>query len=286
MRCLRCLAMDVLATLRSTGMWLTACAFCCVLMLIALRLEVGMALAGADDGMTFDVAFTLGDYLLGYFAGCVPFTGGDDRAFAPPIGWFVFFLLLVVGLARYPRESLCGFGQQVLIACGNRWAWWWAKCVWVAGSVLLFCTTALLVALLFSLIAGSGLSWSVSPDMLYLIDFPWQELKGAPYDALPFMGTVAVVAISLGLFQLCLSFLFDAVAGVGASAGLLVASAFGVGPIGFCSFSMAARCGAFVADGWLLAEALAVCGIIALASMLVGGIEFNRRRCFGSEDSL
>lgn len=152
--------------------------------------------------------------------------------------------------------------------------------------MLLFCTTALLVALLFSLIAGSGLSWSVSPDMLYLIDFPWQELKGAPYDALPFMGTVAVVAISLGLFQLCLSFLFDAVAGVGASAGLLVASAFGVGPIGFCSFSMAARCGAFVADGWLLAEALAVCGIIALASMLVGGIEFNRRRCFGSEDSL
>lgn len=286
MRCVRCVAMDILATLRSTGVWLLASALCFALMLVALRLEVGMALAGVDDGMTFDVAFTLGDYLLGYFAGCVPFADGDDRAFAPPVGWFVLFLLLVVGLARYPRESLRGFGQQVLVACGSRWAWWWAKCVWVAGSALLFCATALLVALVFSLIAGSGFSWSVSPDMLYLIDFPWQELKGTPYDALPFMGVVAAVAVALGSFQLCLAFLFGTVAGVGASAGLLVASAFGVGPIGFGTFSMAARCGAFVAGGWTFAEAIAVCGVVAIASMLAGGIEFNRRLFSGSENIL
>lgn len=286
MRCMRCVAMDILATLCSTGVWLLVSALCFALMLVALRLEVGMALAGVDDGMTFDVAFTLGDYLLGYFAGCVPFGGGDERTFAPPIGWFVFFLLLVVGLARYPRESLRGFGQQVLVACGSRWAWWCAKCIWVAGSAVLFCATALLVALVFSLIAGSGPSWSVSPDMLYLIEFPWQELKGAPYEALSFMAVVAAVAVTLGLFQLCLAFLFGTVAGVGASAGLLVASSFGVGPIGFGSFSMVARCGAFVAGGWTFAEAMAVCGVAAIASMLVGGVGFNRRLCPGSENVL
>lgn len=281
MRTLKCLVLDMAASFRELVIWAAVAAVCFALMLVSLRIEVASEITSPDDGMTFNIAFSLGDYLMGYFSGCVPFLKSEGQHFSIPIAWFVFFLLLVGGTVRYPQDNLNGFGRHVLIATGNWWSWWIAKCIWVVVSALLFMIVACMVAVLFSVIRGSGPSLDVSPDLLLVTDFPWKESVGAPYSIGSVLVSAVVVAIAISLFQLCVSFLFDPIAGFGAAAVVLALSAFGAGSLGFACFSMAARSGSFVIGGYGITKALLVCGAVSIASIVIGGLAFDGRSRLG-----
>ena len=63
-----------------------------------------------------------------------------------------------------------GFGQQVLVRENSRVTWLLSKCIWVALTCLLGCTIIVLVAAIWTLVRGQGLTTVLHSDALYLAD--------------------------------------------------------------------------------------------------------------------
>lgn len=280
MRLARCFYVYVKASWRYLARFYAVCLAFLALAFAAFRLEVYAATLG-DIAIAHNGGWSMGDYLLYALCGCVGLGDGGREGFSFPIAWFAVFALLGYGCLRAPFGEENSFGNQLLLATGSRCIWWVTRCLWVGASLFAFWALLLLVAALFAWQEGGVVSFGVSSELFYLIEFPWQEIKGPPYTMAPTFLAAVAVSFAVAMAQTVISLAAAPIVGFGASLAFWALGAIGPAGFPFASGVMAARNASFVLNGTQSGATVAWALVAGVAFFALGAVIFARKSLMG-----
>lgn len=116
--------------------------------------DVGVYLPNREGPLTF------GETLLCVWCGMLPYDPTVSQPFDFPTAWLaLIIIILYVGL-DYPFRNLGGMGAHMIVAAHSRWAWWLAKCSWVAVCALVCWLVSLAVCA--AITVASGGPWDLA----------------------------------------------------------------------------------------------------------------------------
>ncbi len=216
------------------------------------------------------------DYLIDVFKGIkIYHPSGENVEFQAPAAWLMLHAYIAYLVSDYPFRDLCGYGQQVLLRSKLRGQWWYCKCVWVSGSVVLCYLLGYLTLLLFSLCTG-GISLVPHKD-ISLFASQVNSSKLTPEGIL----TVAILlpmltSIALSLFQMFLSFYSNPVFGYSVIIGILVVSAFQCSPLLPGNYLMLLRSVCVTPQGVTVKDGILADLCFLIFSVLAGAGYFSR----------
>ena len=275
MRYARYLGLDVREGWRCLARWYGAAVGLFLLVIGALRLMAGAPFA----------ELSLGDYLVAYTSGMKEQVYTASEPFRFPAMWAAVFLFAAYLTLWFPHRDLAGMGSHVLVAGGSRWAWWLAKCTWTVLAVLLFWAVAWAVALGWTALSGGALSLSTLEKLPEVLQM---RITGVPFDpaamALFLFVGVPVATCALCLLQQAVAFAAGPLVGYAASVSVLLLSAFTVSPWLIGNAMMAARCSDLVFAGVSVADGLLACAVVAVASVVGGGVRFCHGDVLGRKE--
>lgn len=230
-----------------------------------------VACTRVDAVGSVDVAeLTFADNIALIFAGSLPFEYRPGVMFVPPLGWTLLSMLVLYASLSYPYRDLMGFGQQVLVRENSRVTWLLSKCIWVALTCLLGCTIIVLVAAIWTLVQGQGLTTVLHSDALYLAAMLIGPFKADMLDGAGFMLCIVVVLCSLSLLQLFLSIFLRPSISFLSMILLLIASAYAQTWYLPGNYLMFVRWGGFVEGGVDMWVGMMLCLGVALVFGVVG----------------
>lgn len=277
MKFLRLFAMDVREGFAALGRWYLVAAAFFALSIASLHLQAAF--------FRFDaLRFTFGDYLVGFVAGMKPFDPNLGERFQFPLAWAVLFLLVAYLTLWYPYHDLMGSGKQVVVVGGSRWAWWLAKCAWVAVAVGAFFLIGMAIAAIWTLVSGGALSMRISEELPQVLQFPIMQGRHPSYDALPCLLLVPAATISLCLVQLFLSLVARPPLGYVATLSILFLSAFYFSPWLIGNYLMTARSASMMAGGVQTGEGVVLAAAMAAVVVVGGGFVFSHKDILNKED--
>lgn len=238
-----------------------------------LRVLKGADLLAAPGVRTF------GGYLAYALAGARPITFEvvATRGELPslPMGWLLVVLLIAYVTLAFPRCSIEGSGQLLVLKAGGRWCWWLAKCLWVVACVLLGWLSFLVGLSLWTCLARADLSLSVS-TVVGDVAFGGGVALDGPASVGSLMAALVPVSAGLSLLQLAVCLVLGSTAGFATTVSLLFASALADAPWLAGGYLMAVRSAGIATGGLSLSGAL-VCSILhAALGAGVGGMLFSR----------
>ena len=144
------------------------------------------------------------------------------------------------------------------------------KCIWVALTCLLGCTIIVLVAAIWTLVQGQGLTTVLHSDALYLAAMLMGPFKADMLDGAGFMLCIVVVLCSLSLLQLFLSIFLRPSISFLSMILLLIASAYAQTWYLPGNYLMFVRWGGFVEGGVDMWVGMMLCLGVALVFGVVG----------------
>lgn len=215
------------------------------------------------------------DYLVGCFKGILPVASMADFEF--PILWFLVMAGCLFLNLDYPLNDLTDAGQQIIVRCRNKKAWFLSKCVWSLLSTTVYVILGSATAFAFAVFSGGSTDLNITCDVMqkalgiFCLTNPGAAQTLLVGVILPYFTLAAV-----NMLQLALSLVVKPIISFLTCVCLLVASLFYSSPYFVGNGAMAARSGILI-DGLLdpLPIALACAGIMIL-SIAIGMIRFNR----------
>ena len=215
------------------------------------------------------------DYLIGCFKGILPVMSMEDFEF--PILWFLIMAGCLFLNLDYPLNDLTDAGQQVIVRCRNKNAWFLSKCLWSLLSTALYIALGTLTALAFAVFSGGKVSLCVTCEVL-------QNALGIFCEAAPTVGQSLLITVCLpyltlaafNMLQMTLSLMMKPILSFLVCVCLLVVSLFFSCPYLIGNGAMVIR-SSILMDGMLepMPIALTCIGMMAL-SIAVGLIRFKR----------
>ena len=187
---------------------------------------------------------SLGDYLTNMFLGMGSYTFNISSPFKLPVAWLLLLFSLLFATLRYPYKDLYGMGAHVMMRSGSRLSWWWAKCLWVALSVVLLCCLLVLVAVFWALVTAGTLSLHTTE---FFLDYVAIRGDAAAYceESVTYLASIFGWVLALGLVQLVASVALKPAAGFVAMVSYLFFSSFYATPLLLGNYLMAQRSSAF-----------------------------------------
>lgn len=277
MRFLRLFLVDVREGFVSLWRWYAVSIVFFVLCIVALYLQAASFRYDA-------ISFSLGDYLVSFVAGMSPFDPNLGEPFHLPITWIVLFLLVSYLTLWYPYRDLMGAGKQIMVVGGSRWAWWLAKCAWIATTVTAFFLIALFVAATWTLVSGGDFSLHTSAHLPELMDFICISGLEVSYDAHACLVAIPAATIALCLVQLLLSLVIRPPLSYVATLAMLFVSAFYYNPWLIGNYLMAARSSSMMPNGLSAEHGVMLAGVLALTVVVGGGMVLSRKDILNKEE--
>lgn len=273
---IRLLWRDTRITFRSLIPYLVAALF----LGATLSLRTLGKISASDAAVT---SRTLGDFIAYAFNFAAPINFQDilnGRPLSITFPWLLAFAALFAMTLDYPRHDLRGPGYHTLVATGNRWPWWIAKCLWVCLVIAAFWTCFLLGVAVPAIYCGADPSLLLTQDGVQLL-----TTQLSPYQIemtiVPLLLLTIPICSSFGLIQLLISIHIDRIAAYTFCLSVVFASALFSHPLLLGNFLISGRSvGAFF-GGFPLNEGLALSIGISSAVVLVGGALFSRKTIFG-----
>ena len=259
--------LDIKEGLRRTWLWWLLSAI--AVFFLAFSFFWNAATAGEEN---LAPQLTMGDYFFNLTAGGSAFNSLSSTPFELPISWFVPLLLLAYITLWYPYRDLMGSGKAMMIASGSRWSWWLAKCAWIIVCVVSYCLIALVVTVVFALIARCDKSLHATFLATMLLRFQDAvNVDLASYNIVSFLRTVPIGICALCLLQLTISLVARPLWGYVTTVSILFISAFIEHPLLLGSNLMAIRSTAFAAHGITSEWSVGLGVAITLLSIFLGG---------------
>lgn len=199
----RCLRATVLAGL---PFWARAAVCGALLGLVAAAALVLQARAQGSGA-----PLTAADFLLAVFGGAPCFGTVREQLAHFPLAWVAACVLIPYLTLGYPLREMRGYGVQVMVATGSRWAWWLAACVWAAMTVLLALLSIVAACGVASALWGAC-SWEPTAAGLELLGLEASRRMPMPSVG-AFLGGAAIALAGLALAQLALSAAFSPAVG-------------------------------------------------------------------------
>lgn len=202
-----------------------------------------------------------------------------------PISW-----LLIIGGSLflnldYLLNDLTTAGQQVLVRCNNKSAWYISKCVWNAASSVAYCLIGLFTTLITALFAGIDIKMIDTPTVtldLFMLDNPVVLSTMQCVIAGIVLPIITIVAINQLQMMLCLyikpilSFLV--------CISLLVVAVYVNTPLVVGNGAMIIRNGYLTDNSEEPIVAFMVCIAILAGSILFGMLRFRRFDILGIDE--
>lgn len=252
--------------------------------LLAL-VSAGMAgftwlLAKAKPYLQIDMTF--GDMVVSVLGGIMKYEPDKGDVFRFPAAWSLLLMAVAYVPLSYPYRDLMGFGKSVLVASGSRVSWWLSKCLWVVAATLVSFTVFLALSAGAALLAGGGLSPTISSGLPTLAGF-MAMTSPISCDLLAFLAVAFVVVCSLCLLQTALSLVVRPVLSFAFTAALLLASAYVYSPLLLGNYLMVARAAGVAEEAMDPMTGLVLAAAVGTASVIGGSAYFSRMDCVGKE---
>ena len=199
-----------------------------------------------------------------------------------PAAWSLLLMAVAYVPLSYPYRDLMGFGKSVLVASGSRISWWLSKCLWVIAATLASFTVFLALSAGAALLAGGGLSPTISSGLPTLAGF-MAMTSPISCDLPAFLAVAVVVVCSLCLLQTALSLVVRPVLSFAFTAALLLASAYVYSPLLLGNYLMVARTAGVAEEAMDPTTGLVLAVVVGVASVVGGGAYFSRMDCVGKE---
>lgn len=252
-------------------------AFACVVVLAAMYLSSLDAAARHSGSLGADGSsggFGFADVLAYFFAGSDYYSLDDKVPFVLPIGWLIQQVLVAVLVGHYVVCDLGAQASQVLVRVGRRQAWWLAKCMWVVATVGTFYAVEAVVALFTTVVFGA-LGTMGDTESIMVLGFPLSVLDGGQLVLL--LSLSVALSLALSLAQVALSLVAGPFAAFVSIVSFVVISVYFDLPFFMGDCSMMVRSG-FVRQGGVdSVAALAACAAVMAASVIMGGLAFDRK---------
>lgn len=254
---------------------------------VACGAVLGLAAAGAlllqVRAQGADVALTTADFLLAVFGGAPHFGEVCEQLAHFPLAWVAACVLIPYLTLGYPLREMRGYGVQVMVATGSRWAWWLAACAWAAMTALLALLTVVVTCGIVSALWGVC-SWEPTAAGFELLGLEASRCGPMPSVG-AFLGSIVVALVGLALGQLALSVGFSPAAGFLALVAVVISAVLLpdfanplAGLMGFRSEALAL----YGADP----RALACAGLAtAFLSAALGGVAVSRMDLIDREEA-
>ncbi len=246
---------------------------------------------------------TLGESLLFVWRGTRPYVAQSALPFKVPTQWLAVIACATYVCADYPVRDLSGFGAQVVVACGNRWKWWLARCCWVVACALTCFLITVAVGLALTVVSGGEVSLSVRPEVVDVLGVGSHDLLLAAAGGLttdgdyslgvgtqpqiPVIGAVLAIPALLAA-SMMLEFVVALFAGpvAGFAVGVAVPFASTLIPAGWLpgAYLMMGRTSALMRGGTSPAIAAVVAGAWIASLAIAGGIAFRRMDILGRRE--
>lgn len=263
--CLMADCSDGLYTLRFWYIWV-------ILLFVLVEFAFTLRVAAAD------VLFlpNLADRCAALFAGMRPYSFGIGEPFSLPIEWFVVVLASAYTTLWYPFRSLRGMGTQLIVQCGSKAAWWFAKATWVCLNTVLFWLIGYCVALLFTVAENGSLSLFLSNEFVNVYGFGTYVPAVNSREFLLAFLSIPLVAVAVSEMQMLFSLLVNPVVSFGMTACLLFMSAYATDGIFIGNFLMAIRSDAILPGCFSPIEGMRTSFLLSLFAVFAGEYVFSR----------
>lgn len=251
----------------------------CVLLLPCISFCCNLPVVGAPG--------TFGEFLLACFCGSRPVAlSSPEEMMKLPVLWLLIMgsgIFLNLDYLLYDQENA---GQQFIIRCHKRKAWYFSKCVWNLCSSFLYMGMSLLIIFLFTVISGGSSGITCSQQAA---NFFFQSAAEGMQPLLPkqiLLTTVVLPILTLQAYSmlemtLCLfmkpitSFLICMI--------ILIISVYSESPWVLGNGAMVIRSGAIWADGIPLKIAIGLPIMLNLAAMVIGQWRFQTVDILGAD---
>lgn len=187
---------------------------------------------------------TLGEGLLCVWRGMLPYAPESGVPFQFPMAWFAFLLAAAYVAADYPVRDFEGMGARLMVVARSRWAWWLAKCGWVASVALVCWALPFALAAVVTLASGGDWTLCVRPGVAVALSAGRSQaiseaasamaadasdaaaIGAAALDVGPALAAAACTLVAIMLVQTLVSLAVHPVVGMATTVGVLFFSAY------------------------------------------------------------
>ena len=220
---------------------------------------------------------SLGDYLFNIWAGMSEYVPSPDNPIRIPALWMLMLLWMFYLTLYYPYHNLTGIGKQLLIVSGNRYSWWFSKCIWIILCVLTYYSIGFAVTLMWTIFSGGILDLTVSKYVLDFLKINQSNMPLGPYRLnvgtllLPILVTTAICMI-----QLILSVLIRPIFSYLITVAYLFLSVYFQNSFFIGNYMMAARNTSFSLSGMTPWHGAVIAVFVIIVSIVGGSAIFNK----------
>ena len=226
------------------------------------------------------------DYMMYSFCGIEQVTLMDSIVrFRIPIMWLVVMCGALYYNLDYINDDLTHAGQQVLVRCGSRTAWFISKCVWNVLSCIVYMLCAQVVAVLFSFSASGVISSYSTPEFISAVFglFSEQVLDVWHSFLVAFICPVFTI-IALTMLQMILSIMANCIISFVVCLSILTAAVYVPSPWVLGNGAMIIRSSVFADNGINPYQSIAASIFTTILCMIIGAIYFKHMDVFDREE--
>lgn len=251
--------------------------FCLALVLFLMINQNQSIFGNENDGATW------GDFFGYFFLGIEKSKGLVDQTtgFHLPFEWFFLQTYVLYSAIKYPKQNYEECGYQVLIRTRSKSNWWISKTIWCLLHVSIYYILFYLITFLFCSGFGGNVDWHMSSGRGLRLD-QVSELKLAfILFVMPF-----IISSSLCLLSITLSFCKNSIFALIIDLIILISSVYWKNDYLIGNYSMLYRYYSVkFRDTMEIKKGLIICGLLALISIIVGLILFNKKEWNGRRNS-
>ena len=171
---------------------------------------------------------TLIDYYMYSVKGMEVYKITRETTFDIPIYWFCYHIILAYIIGYYAKEDLCGYGKNSLLAAKTRTGWWMAKCIWCAGSVIVYYFMGFCGSAIYTVLAKGKMSFTVTKDLMKHFGQGLIYLENR--EILLLLLLPCLISIAVSLLQMLISLVTGSVAAFAGVCILYVMSVYYTSP--------------------------------------------------------
>lgn len=232
------------------------------------------------------IAGSLMDYLAYCFKGVQPIILSDSIEYLQlPMLWLLVMGSCMLLNLDYPINDLTKNGQQVMIRCRSRRAWYLSKCIWNIISCVVFFAICGLSCFVFMLCTNYECSILNTSDFMALV------LSAASLTEFNMSRCIVLSVfcplinlIALSMLQMTISLFVKPILSFLAILGVLVLSVYISSPLILGNGAMAIRSYYICAGGICSELSIAVSGIVVILCVIIGLVIFQRLDILGTRE--
>lgn len=191
------------------------------------------------------------------------------------IPFLLVHTLLAYMTAYYPVHDLSVRGRQIFIRIKNNTSWWYAKCIWLSSTVIIYYLVIFFTAAIFS----GEVSKAVNENILIL--FGEIQKGNTQQDYLLYALILPIMAsLAISFLQMTISILTAPVYGFFFVTFQLIISFYFYSPLLFSNYQMFNRCVLSRENGITAEFAVPVCIAVIMVCVVVGAVYMKKRDIF------